>query len=384
VSVVIVGAGPAGLLLGNILFDNGVECLILERHTREYIEGRTRAGLIEDRAVISLTRYGLGDRLRMEGTQHTACEFRIAGRRFVAEYGSLAGGRSHYVYPQQELVKDMVAGFLKKGGQIRFSTEVTGIHRITDRPRVTVRDGEPVQAELIAGCDGFHGVSRRSVPAGAGTTYEYRHAYGWLAVLAAAPPSTRNIIYGMHPDGFAGHMLRSKTVSRYYLQCPNGESLANWSDDRIWSELRHRLATSDGWTLRDGPVIEKNVLNMRSWVREPMQFGNLYLAGDAAHILTPVGAKGMNLALGDAEELALGLLDHYHRRDDSRLRAYSATRLAAVWRDQEFSTWMLSLIHGTGPSDQIGPFADRLRLHTVEEITGRSARARWFAESYAG
>lgn len=384
-TVLIVGAGPAGLLVGNILLDGGIDCPILERHTQAYIEQRPRAGLVEHRAVTCLTGYGLADRLRMEGAEHTACEFRIGGRRLVVEYGALTGGRSHYVYPQQELVRDMVAGYLKKGGQIRFGTEVTRIDGIEGRPRIATAAGDTFQSDVVVGCDGFLGASRRAVPDGAGTVFGYRHAYGWLAVLAQAPPSTRNIIYAMHPDGFAGHMLRSATVSRYYLQCPATDTAQAWSDDRIWSELRHRLATGDGWTLTDGPIIEKNVLDMRSWVREPMQFGNLYLAGDAAHILTPVGAKGMNLALGDAHELALGLLDRYHRGDDSRLRAYSATRLAAVWREQEFSTWMLNLIHGTGDTDQPRPFAERLRTVAVEQITDSgSARARWFAERYVG
>jgi p-hydroxybenzoate 3-monooxygenase len=383
-TVVIVGAGPAGLLLGNILIEHGIESVILERHTREYIEQRPRAGAIEHRAVASLTEYGLADRLRMEGAEHTACEFRIGGRRYVAEYSELAGGRRHYVYPQQELVRDMVAAYLKKGGEIRFATEVTRIENLADRPRVLTEGAGTVTGDVVAGCDGFHGASRRSVPDGAATTYEYRHPYGWLAVLAAAPPSTRNIIYAMHPDGFAGHMLRSKTVSRYYLQCPADDDLANWPDDRIWSELRHRLATSDGWTLTDGPILEKNVLDMRSWVTEPMRFGNLYLAGDAAHILTPAGAKGMNLALGDARELALGLVDRYHRGDESRLSAYSRTRLAVVWRDQEFSAWMLNLLHGSGDTAQPRPFADRLREVAIEQITNRSARATSFAVSYVG
>lgn len=386
-SVVIVGAGPAGLLLGNILADHGVDCLILERHTREHIERRPRAGLIEHWAVRELTDLGLADRLLAEGARHDSCEFRFLGRRNVSRYGDLAGGRAHYVYPQQELVKDMVAAYLKKGGQLRFSAPAVTIDGFHDRPRVTFEEAgvtRTARGEVVAGCDGFHGSARASVPPDAVTRYEHQHRDGWLAVLAAAPPSTEQIIYALHPDGFAGHMLRSPTVSRYYLQCPAGDASENWSDDRIWSELRRRLATSDDWTLRDGPILDKGVLDMRSWVGEPMRFGNLCLAGDAAHILTPAGAKGMNLALGDARELALGLLDRFHRGDDRRLLAYSETRLEAVWRAQEFSNWLLDLLHGTGDDGQPRPFADRLRRQAIGQITGGGARARAFAESYVG
>ncbi|MGH3663138.1 MAG: 4-hydroxybenzoate 3-monooxygenase, partial [Micromonosporaceae bacterium] len=317
--VAIVGAGPAGLLLGNILIDHGIDCVILERNSRERIESRARAGLIEDSAVQELTKRNLADRLRAEGTPHDSCEFRIGGRRHIAQYGQLAGDRNHYVYPQQELVKDMVAAFLHKGGELYFEAPVTAISKIDSRrPRVRAEvngKNQLVKCDVIAGCDGFHGVARDSAPKGAATVYEYEHRHGWVAVLASAPPSTQKIIYALHQDGFAGHMLRSSTVSRYYLQCPAGDQVEDWPDDRIWSQLRHRLATDDDWSLQDGPVVEKNILEMRSWVTEPMQFGKLYLAGDAAHILTPAGAKGMNLALGDARELALGLVEHYHKAD---------------------------------------------------------------------
>ena len=386
-TVAIVGAGPAGLALGNILLDHGVDCVILERHQRPHIEQRARAGLLEDAIAHGLAEHGLADRLLVSAARHGACEFRFGGRRYTARYGDLAGGRTHYVYPQQDLVKDLVAAFLNKGGHLLFDAQVTAIRHIADRPQLQFQHfgaAGTVQCDLVAGCDGFHGVSRGSVPDGAATVYEYRHRYGWLAILAAAPPSTDKIIYALHPEGFAGHMLRSPEVSRYYLQCPAGDQVANWPDGLVWEQLRHRLATSDGWALRDGPIIEKSVLDMRSWVCEPMQFGNLCLVGDAAHILTPAGAKGMNLALGNAHELALGLVDHFKRGDSRRLRAYSETRLPAVWRAQEFSASFLGLLHGTVDPGQSRPFADRLRHSALEQISGTTARARSFAESYVG
>lgn len=382
VTVVIVGAGPAGLLVGNTLLDNGIDCLILERQSRAHIEQRARAGLIEHRAVESLDELGLADRLLTDGAEHTACEFRFEGSRLVADYGALTG-RRHVVYPQQELVRDLVAIYLKKGGELRFETEVGAITDLDGSPTVQLGDGS-ITGGVVVGADGFLGASRRAIPAGAAAVYDYRHPYGWLSILAQAPPSTRDIIYAMHPDGFAGHMLRTPSVSRFYLQCPAEDSVASWPDERIWRELRTRLGTTDGWHLNEGPIIEKSVLDMRSVVTEPLQFGNLYLAGDAAHILTPAGAKGMNLALGDARELALGLVARLRYGDESRLSAYSRTRLEVIWRVQEFSSWLLNLLHRSGDTAQPGPFADRLRAATIAQITDGSARAQAFAEAYAG
>ncbi|GIJ48310.1 4-hydroxybenzoate 3-monooxygenase [Virgisporangium aliadipatigenens] len=379
----VVGAGPAGLMLANVLAAHGIDCVVFERASRAHIERRARAGLIEHRAIRALDEYGLAGRLLRTGVRHGACEFRLAGRRHTARYSELTGGRAHYVYPQQELVKDLVAAFLGHGGEIRFDTPVTGIRDLDAAPRIEWAGGG-MSFDVVAGCDGAHGAAVRSVPAGALTVHEYRHGHGWLAVLAAAPPSTRDIIYALHPTGFAGHMLRSAEVSRYYLQCPAGDDVAHWPDARIWAELRRRLATDDGWCLREGPIIEKAVLDMRSRVCEPMRFGNLFLVGDAAHIVTPAGAKGMNLALGDAHELALGLVDRYAHGDDRRLNAYSATRLDVVWRAQEFTTSFLDLLHnaiGTGRSDT---YSDRVRSAIVNQITGTGPRAQDFAESYVG
>lgn len=386
-AVGIIGAGPAGLMLGNLLLDAGVPCVLFERHSRAHIEQRARAGVLEDAAVQTLTTHGLAGRLRATGVAHGACEFRFGGQRYTARYGELTGGRVHYVYPQQELVTDLVAAYLKGGGELVFDAEVTGVAGLADAPVIRYRrEGEPgeLRCAAVAGCDGAHGAAHRAIPAGDVTWYEYQHGHGWLAVLAAAPPSTTNIIYALHPDGFAGHMLRSPEVSRYYLQCPAGDQVSDWPDARIWEQLHHRLATSDGWTLREGPVIDKGVLDMRSRVCEPMQFGQLYLAGDAAHTVTPAGAKGMNLALGDAHELAHALIERYRCGRDERLRAYSATRLAAVWQAQEFTVSFLDLLHNTVGAGRPTTFADRLRRAALEQLAGVGARAHQFAENYVG
>lgn len=379
----IIGAGPAGLLLANMLLRHGIACVVFEHRSRAHVEGRARAGLIEPAAVAALDEFGLADRLRDEGVRHGACEFRFRGERRIAHYAELAGGLTHYVYPQQELVRDLVAAFLRDGGEIRFDTAVTGIAGIDASPRVRTGDGDG-SFDFVVGCDGSHGVAGRSIPADRIAVHEYRHGHGWLAVLAAAAPSTRDIVYALHPDGFAGHMLRSADVSRFYLQVPAGDDVADWPDERIWAQLRHRLATGHGWTLREGPVIEKTVLDMRSRVCEPMRVGNLFLAGDAAHVVTPAGAKGMNLALADAYELGHALVEHYRLGAGKRLDGYSEVRLRAVWRAQEFTTSFLDLLHGTVGVGRPAAFADRVRRATIEEITGDGARARAFAESYVG
>ncbi|WP_200797354.1 4-hydroxybenzoate 3-monooxygenase [Streptoalloteichus hindustanus] len=386
--VAVIGAGPAGLIVANLLRKAGVDCVVVERHTRAYVEQRPRAGMIEHRVVEMLRRHGLADRLDQMADAHTSCEFRIDGRRHEIDYSALYGGRRHYVYPQQELVTDLVAAFLGTGGDLRFQAEGVRLHDLdTERPSVTYTDAATgraarIDCDFVAGCDGFHGVSRASVPAGALTEYSHHHGINWLSVLAAAPPSTRSVIYAIHPDGFAGHMLRSSTVSRFYLQCPVGDSVDNWPDERVWAELRKRLALRDErWTLTEGPITEKRMLDMRSFVVEPMGHGRLHLAGDAAHVITPVGGKGMNLALHDGERLAEALAAHY-AGSDALLGAYSETCLRRVWRCQEFSRWMTEMLHA--PAGEGGAFQRRLAVARLEHILSSPVAAAAFAEDYLG
>ncbi|MCP3805160.1 4-hydroxybenzoate 3-monooxygenase [Allokutzneria sp. A3M-2-11 16] len=380
----IIGAGPAGLALANLLRGTGVRCVVLERQSRHYVENRARAGLLEYRAVEALRRHGLADRLLELGAPHGVCEFRIDGKRFTLPYSDLYEGRTHYVYPQQELVKDLIAAFVDSGGDIRFEAKDVAPHDIAGpNPSVTWTDADGEQhrlgCEFIAGCDGFRGVSRSSIPAGGIREFSHQPGIAWLGVLAEVPPSTEHVIYSLHPKGFAGHMLRSPTISRFFLQCPADDSAAAWPDERVWAELHERFAVpGSDWALTEGRIIEKGVVDMRGHVTEPMAYGRLYLLGDAAHVITPVGAKGMNLALHDAEVLAGALVQHY-QGDDSGLAGYSETCLRRVWRCQEFSQWMTTAIHGTGDT-----FGDRTARIRLENLFSSATSAAWFAENYVG
>ncbi|RZS41053.1 p-hydroxybenzoate 3-monooxygenase [Herbihabitans rhizosphaerae] len=388
-TVGIIGAGPAGLTLANLLAKTGVECVVLERHGRSYIEGRARAGVLEQRAVDMLAANGLADRLLAEAEPHGVCEFRVYGKAFTVPYGDLYEGRTHYVYPQQELVTDLVAALLDRGGDIRFDVDSVALHQI-DGPRPVISwtgaDGEErLECDFIAGCDGYRGVSRQSIPAGMFREYSHNPGIAWLSILAEAPPSTRAIIYALHENGFAGHMLRSKTVSRFYLQCPVSDDVRNWPDERVWAELRERLALADGsWRLTEGAIIEKRVLDMRSFVVEPMSHGRLYLLGDAAHVITPVGAKGMNLALHDAEVLANALTHWRTTGETTALDAYSEICLRRVWRCQEFSQWMTSMIHMPREDDEEHGFLGRLAMARLEHLMNSRTFASAFAENYVG
>ncbi|MBB5959324.1 p-hydroxybenzoate 3-monooxygenase [Saccharothrix tamanrassetensis] len=381
----IVGAGPAGLTLGNLLQQAGVPCVVLERGTREYIETRPRAGVIEHRAVQMLTRHGLADRLLREADRHGVCEFRVNGQAHEVDYSSLYDGQTHYVYPQQEVVRDLVGAFVDGGGDVRFGVSDVELHDIEGpAPALTWTspDGtaERLDCSFIGGADGFHGVTRRSIPAGAIQEFSHQHGIEWLSILAEAPPSTHKVIYALHPDGFAGHMLRSATVSRYYLQVPVDDTVDNWPDERVWAELHKRFALRDSdWSLTEGRIIEKRILDMRSHVVEPMNHGNLFLLGDAAHIITPVGAKGMNLALHDAEVLAAALTEYHRTGDDSGLRSYSEVCLRRVWRAQEFSQWMVFMLHRSPE-----PFLSRLGQARLEHLIGSGASAGYFAQNYVG
>ncbi|MDH6114903.1 p-hydroxybenzoate 3-monooxygenase [Kitasatospora sp. MAP12-15] len=398
----IIGAGPAGLVLANVLQQAGIECVVVERHTRAHVEARARAGVIEHRTADFLARHGLADQLLAQGGRHSSCEFRYRGERFSVPYAELSGGRAHHVYPQQFLVRDLIASFLGAGGTLLFSHPVVGVAGL-DSGRAVLRceptaggeggegggaddgPGEPLDldCEFVAGCDGFYGAARASVPTGRLQAYSKQHEFGWLAILAEVPPSTEEIIYALHEEGFAGHMLRTPSVSRFYLQCPIGDAVENWPEARIWATLRRRLAV-DGWELKTGPITETSVLDMRSFVVEPMQYGRLFLVGDAAHIITPAGGKGMNLAIADAAELARGLVAHYSGAGSRLLDGYSAARLPEVWRAQEFSHWLLHLTHSPSGGGSDAPFMHRMQLSRLAHLRDSLSGAQLFAEGYVG
>ncbi|MBW7455976.1 4-hydroxybenzoate 3-monooxygenase, partial [Paenibacillus sepulcri] len=329
--------------------------------------------------------------LDLRGVPHTTCEFRHGGSQYIVPYGDLSGG-AHVVYPQQFLVRDLLELFTSRGGKVLFSHPAVKMEGMEDNRAVVtcvVQDSSdsPLQLELecdfVAGCDGFHGLSRTSIPSTHVMTFTKQYGIGWLALLAEVPSSMKRIVYALHDSGFAGQMPRTPQVTRFYLECLPGDLESEWPDDRVWRELRKRMAIDGENDLITGPIIERRVLDMRSVVTEPMQYGNLFLAGDAAHIITPVGAKGMNLAIADAEVLARALIAHYRKRDGTLLREYSKTRLPHVWRVQEFSDWMLRLIHSTDGSNEQA-FSERLRRARLERLCGSNAYANLFAESYVG
>ncbi|MET7701617.1 4-hydroxybenzoate 3-monooxygenase [Streptomyces sp. NPDC005485] len=386
VPVVIIGAGPAGLTVANILRDASVDCVVLETESRTFIEQRPRAGFIEEWAVRALRRRGLADRLVERAQAHHECEFRFEGARHRFEYAKLSGDR-HFVYPQPLLVTDLVRAYADaKEGDIRFGVRDVEVHDIdTDRPSVSYTDPESgehrrIACAFIAGCDGARGVTRTYVSAHGGRIARRDHGVGWLALLAEAPPSSDCVVFGIHPRGFGAHMARSPQVTRYYLECPSGDDPANWPHERVWSELHARLAVDGTPPLAEGPLIEKRVLDMHNYVVEPMVYGRLFLAGDSAHLVAPIAAKGMNLAVHDALLLADALVA-YGSGDDSGLRGYSAACLRRVWEYQEFSQWFAELLHGPSSGDPFRAGSAGARLRRLLDAPGAAAA---FAESYIG
>src|SRR5215204_6762570 len=330
----IVGAGPAGLVLSHLLAREGIESVVLEDRSREYVEKRVRAGVLEQGTVDLLTELGLADRLHREGLVHHGIELRFDGQGHRIAFEELAGGRAITVYGQQEVVKDLIAARLDAGGELRFEAAATAIEGLDgERPVIRFGDGEALRCAIVAGCDGFHGISRAAVPEDALTVYEREYPFAWLGILARAAPSSEELIYTHHDRGFALHSMRSPEVTRNYLQVPPDERLEAWPDERIWEELQTRMALADGsFALDEGEIFEKGVAPMRSFVVEPMRCGRLFLAGDAAHIVPATGAKGLNLAVADVRVLAEGLTAWFEKRDGAALERYSAEALRRVWR----------------------------------------------------
>jgi p-hydroxybenzoate 3-monooxygenase len=379
----IVGAGPAGLLLAHLLHLQHIDSVVLEIKSRDYVEKRIRAGVLEQGTVDTLIEAGVGGRMQREGLLHHGIELRFGGRGRRIDFSDLTG-RAITVYGQHEVVKDLIAARLDAGGTILFEVEDVSVHSpTTSTPTIRFRkDGETRElvCDFIAGCDGFHGVCRPAIPRDVLTLYERVYPFAWLGILADAPPSSKELIYANHERGFALHSMRSHTITRLYLQCRPDEDLANWPDHRIWSELQARLALA-GWTLTEGPILQRGVTGMRSFVVEPMQYGRLFLAGDSAHIVPPTGAKGMNLAVADVRILARALVEFvkFGRRD--LLDRYSETCLPRVWQAQRFSWWMTSMLHRF---DAGGAYQHRLQLAELDYVTTSRVAAATLAENYVG
>ena len=384
--VAIVGAGPAGLMLARLLHLAGIEPVVLEAQSRDYVEQRVRAGVLENGTVELLAEIGVGERMRREGLVHSGIELRFAGRSHRIDFEDLTG-KTITVYGQQEVVKDLIAANLASGIRIEFEAAVEALEDLEGtRPAVRYRtkDGgqRTLAADFVAGCDGFHGVSRAAVPPGAFTMFERAYPFAWFGILAESKPVSEELIYANHERGFALVSMRSPTITRLYVQCPATDDVADWSDDRFWTELRARMESGAGGPeVERGPVLQKSIAVLRSVVVEPMRHGRLFLAGDAAHIVPPTGAKGMNLAIADVRVLARALTAYYDNGATNLLDAYSETCLQRVWKAQRFSTWMTSVLHRF---DDHGPFGRKLQLAELAYVAGSRAAAQSLAENYVG
>lgn len=379
--VAIIGAGPAGLLLAHLLHLRGIDSVVLERQTREYIERRIRAGVLEQGTVDLLDDIGLADRLLRQRLVHQGLELLFEGAGHRIPLTDLTG-RELTIYAQHELVKDLAAARVETGRPLLFEARATSVDTATQAVTF-VHNGQEIElrADFVAGCDGFHGVSRQSIPDGAVTAYDHEYPFSWLGILAEAPPSSDELIYSAHERGFALHSMRSPTITRLYLQVAPDEELAAWPDERIWQELRARLDRHSGFELADGPILDKGITALRSHVVEPMRHNNLFLAGDSAHIVPATGAKGLNLAVADVSVLAGAIDEWYTTGRGAALDAYSATCLRRVWRVQHFSWWMTTMLHLLPDAD---PFSRRLQLAQLRYLTTSTAAATSFAENYVG
>jgi p-hydroxybenzoate 3-monooxygenase len=380
----IVGAGPAGLVLSHLLHLQAIDSVVIENRSRQHVEERVRAGVLEQGTVDLLTEIGVGERMKREGLVHYGIELRFEGRGHRIDFQELTGGKGITIYAQHEVLKDLNNARIATGGQVFFEVQDVAIHDFNDaKPKIRYRkDGSDHElvCDFIAGCDGFHGICRPSIPAGVLTEYEREYPFGWLGILADAPPSSKELIYAYHDRGFALHSMRTPQIGRLYLQCYPDEDIDAWSDERIWQELQTRLG-SEGWKLTEGPVLQKGVTGMRSYVVEPMQYGRLFLAGDSAHIVPPTGAKGLNLAVADVQVLARALARYYATGSSSLLNEYSQTCLRRVWKVQRFSWWMTSMLHRF-PDEN--PFDRRRQLAELDYVTSSPAAAKTLAENYVG
>src|SRR5215211_7141793 len=381
----IVGGGPAGLLLSHLLRLEGIESVVLERRSREDLETTVRAGVLEHGTAGLLKEVGVGERMEREGSVHHGIELRFDGRGHRIDFADLTDGLSITIYGQHEVVKDLIRARLEAGGKILFDAEAASVHDLdTESPKIHfLQDGEEeeISCDYIAGCDGFLGVCRTGIPENVRTEYTRIYPFGWFGILVEGPPSTEELIYTLHDRGFALVSTRSPEVQRLYFQCDPQDDVEEWPDERIWDELSTRLATHDGWELAGGRIFQKDIVQMRSFVCEPMQYGRLFLAGDAAHIVPPTGAKGMNLAVADVRLLARGISEFYSSGQTDLLDMYSETCLRRVWKASRFSWWMTSMLHRFHDEDD---FRYRLQLAELDYVTSSRAASTSLAENYVG
>jgi p-hydroxybenzoate 3-monooxygenase len=383
--VAIVGAGPAGLLLGHLLHRAGVETIILERQSRPYVEARIRAGVLEQGTVDLLDEAQVGARMRREGLPHGGFDLAYDGVRHRIDLAELTGGKRVMVYGQTELTRDLGDARAEAGAPTVYEAADVAIHDPdSDRPNLTYRAGggsHEIPCDFIAACDGSHGIGRRSMPAAEVKTFERVYPFGWLGILAEVPPCSHELIYARHARGFALASMRSPTRSRYYIQCPVDERLENWPDERIWDELKTRLGPEATAAMTIGPSIEKSIAPLRSFVAEPMRWGRLFLAGDAAHIVPPTGAKGLNLAVSDVRILSRAFVAFYQDRDSAGIDLYSQDCLARVWKAVRFSWWMTQLMHKFGDNES---FDARVQGAELSYLFGSKAASQALAENYVG
>jgi p-hydroxybenzoate 3-monooxygenase len=379
-TVLIVGAGPAGLVLGNLLRAAGIDTLILERASRDQVQTRARAGFLGANSVRVLAEHGLDAGIVHNGRPHGTCAFRNVDGEFEVNYGKLGRGETHTVYPQQNLVTDLIAEYLDRGGELRFGVTVTDVDARTATVRYRDANGTgEASGRFLAGCDGNHGATRAAIPTALAHRHARDHGIAWLALLADAPQSMAAVTYAIHDNGFAGHMARSPQVTRYYLQVPTDDDPAAWTDERIWAELAVRMRVAQFGPLRQGPVTERRIVHLRSEVVDPIQYARMFLVGDAASLISPSAAKGANLAIMEAEVLASALVNAIARDDEYALTGYSRTCLPRIWRAQEFSHWMIDLLHG--PTDG---FQRALRRARLDSLRDSRAHQDYFAEQYVG
>jgi p-hydroxybenzoate 3-monooxygenase len=380
----IVGAGPAGLMLSHLLHLAGIESIVIEDRSRAYCEARVRAGLMENWVADMLVETGVGARLKREAMVHDGIFLNFNGQAHKLDFAKLIG-KHVYIYDQKEVVTDLIAHRLAQGGQILFEVADTSVHDFTgDRSKIRFKyegNAQEIDCDFIAGCDGFHGICRPSLPPGSWTGYDRVYPFGWVGILSESPPPEKELIYSYHARGFALFSMRGADLSRLYVQCPPDDDIANWPDARIWEELHTRL--NGVRPLKEGKILQKGITPMRSYVAEPMQHGRLFLAGDSAHIVPPTGAKGMNLAMADVRVLARALEEFYRSKKTDGLENYSATCLRRVWKGQRFSWWMTQMLHRQ-PGGDYAEFDMKRQLAELDYVTSSQAAAVSLAENYAG